>query len=73
MNSRFRQIIQIRKSGKTVIQDRTIYEDAYIFAPNLHSMNLMSTRDFERHLAADHALRGFALVTAANPKAWNTK
>lgn len=33
----------------------------------------MSTRDFQRHLAADHALRGFALVTAANPKAWNAK
>src|SRR6056297_1971227 len=38
-----------RKSGKTVIQDRTIYEDAYIFAPNLHSMGLMSTRDFENY------------------------
>jgi len=34
-----------QKSGKTVIQDRTIYEDAFIFAPNLHGMNLMSTRD----------------------------
>jgi deoxyadenosine/deoxycytidine kinase len=51
LNSRFRQIIQIRKSGKTVIQDRTIYEDAYIFAPNLHSMNLMSTRDYENYSA----------------------
>jgi len=51
LNSRFRQIIQIRKSGKTVIQDRTIYEDAYIFAPNLHSMNLMSTRDFDNYLS----------------------
>ncbi len=51
LNSRFRQIIQIRKSGKNVIQDRTIYEDAYIFAPNLHSMNLMSSRDFENYSA----------------------
>lgn len=51
LNSRFKQIIQIRKSGKTVIQDRTIYEDAYIFAPNLHSMNLMSTRDFDNYLS----------------------
>jgi deoxyadenosine/deoxycytidine kinase len=49
LNSRFRRILQIRKSGKTVIQDRTIYEDAYIFAPNLHSMNLMSTRDFDNY------------------------
>jgi deoxyadenosine/deoxycytidine kinase len=51
LNTRFRQIIQIRKTGKKVIQDRTIYEDAYIFAPNLHSMNLMSTRDFECYLS----------------------
>ncbi len=51
LNSRFRQIIQIRKSGKTVIQDRTIYEDAYIFAPNLHSMGLMVTQDFENYLS----------------------
>jgi len=49
LNSRFNQIIDIRKTGKTVIQDRTIYEDAYIFAPNLHSMGLMSTRDFENY------------------------
>lgn len=51
LNSRFSQIIDIRKSDKTVIQDRTIYEDAYIFAPNLHSMGLMSTRDFENYYA----------------------
>ncbi len=49
LNSRLNQILSIRKSGKTVIQDRTIYEDAYIFAPNLHSMGLMSTRDFENY------------------------
>lgn len=51
LNNRFKQIVNIRKSGKTVIQDRTIYEDAHIFAPNLHSMNLMSTRDFENYLS----------------------
>jgi len=51
LNSRFSQIVQIRQSNKTVIQDRTIYEDAYIFAPNLHSMGLMSTRDFENYFA----------------------
>ena len=49
LNSRLNQILKIRKSGKTVVQDRTIYEDAYIFAPNLHSMGLMSTRDFENY------------------------
>lgn len=49
LNSRFRQIIDIRSSGKTVVQDRTIYEDAYIFAPNLHTMNLMTTRDFQNY------------------------
>jgi deoxyadenosine/deoxycytidine kinase len=49
LNTRFNQILQIKKSGKTVVQDRTIYEDAYIFAPNLHTMGLMSTRDFENY------------------------
>ena len=49
LNSRFKQIIDIRKSDKTIIQDRTIYEDAEIFAPNLHSMGLMSTRDFNNY------------------------
>lgn len=51
LNSRFAQIQELRKSGKKIIQDRTIYEDAYIFAPNLHSMGLMTTRDFENYLA----------------------
>jgi deoxyadenosine/deoxycytidine kinase len=51
LNSRFSQILEIRNSGKTVIQDRTIYEDAYIFAPNLHSMGLMSTRDFDNYFS----------------------
>ncbi len=49
LNSRFNQILEIRKSGTTVIQDRTIYEDAEIFAPNLHAMGLMSTRDFNNY------------------------
>ncbi len=49
LNSRFRQVVDIRNSGKTVVQERTIYEDAFIFAPNLHSMNLMSTRDFDNY------------------------
>lgn len=49
LNSRFNQILSFRRSGKTLVQDRTIYEDAYIFAPNLHAMGLMSTRDFENY------------------------
>ncbi len=51
LNSRFDQIEELRESGKDVIQDRTIYEDAYIFAPNLHSMGLMTSRDFENYFA----------------------
>lgn len=49
LNSRFSQILDIQKSGLTVIQDRTIYEDAFIFAPNLHDMGLMSKRDFDNY------------------------
>ncbi|MCL4115138.1 UNVERIFIED_CONTAM: hypothetical protein GTU68_033159 [Idotea baltica] len=49
LNSRYRQILQIRESGKSVIQDRTIYEDAHIFAPNLHAMGLMTNRDFQNY------------------------
>lgn len=51
LNSRFRQVNTFRESGKNVIQDRTIYEDAYIFAPNLHEMGLMTTRDFENYIS----------------------
>ena len=51
LNSRFNQILEIRKSDKTIIQDRTISEDAYIFAPNLHSMGLMSSRDFDNYFS----------------------
>ncbi|MGQ7868121.1 deoxynucleoside kinase [Sunxiuqinia sp. sy24] len=49
LNSRFSQVMNIQKSGETVVQDRTIYEDAEIFAPNLHAMGLMSTRDFNNY------------------------
>ncbi|MGY0393433.1 deoxynucleoside kinase [Bizionia sp. KMM 8389] len=49
LNSRFRQVNQIRESGRDIIQDRTIYEDAHIFAPNLHAMGLMTNRDFENY------------------------
>lgn len=59
LNSRFRQIVEIRKSGKTIIQDRTIYEDAHIFAPNLHGMNLMSTRDFDNYRSLFELMSSF--------------
>ena len=49
LNSRFRQTLDIHNSKNTVIQDRTIYEDAHIFAPNLHTMGLMTHRDFENY------------------------
>ena len=51
LNSRFAQVQEIRNSGKDVVQDRTIYEDAHIFAPNLHAMGLMTTRDFENYFS----------------------
>jgi deoxyadenosine/deoxycytidine kinase len=49
LNSRFRQILEIKESGKNIIQDRTIYEDARIFAPNLHAMGLMPNRDYNNY------------------------
>lgn len=49
LNSRYEQILKIRQGERPTIQDRTIYEDAHIFAPNLHDMNLMSSRDFKNY------------------------
>ena len=49
LNKRFKDVVDISKSDQVIIQDRTIYEDARIFAPNLHDMGLMSTRDFENY------------------------
>lgn len=49
LQSRLRKLIEIRREQRSVIQDRTIYEDAQIFAPNLHSMGLMDSRDFETY------------------------
>ena len=51
LHSRMQKIMNIHNSGKGVVQDRTIYEDAYIFAPNLQGMNLMATRDFETYFS----------------------
>jgi deoxyadenosine/deoxycytidine kinase len=59
LNSRFRQVNQIQQSGKNIIQDRTIYEDAYIFAPNLHAMGLMTNRDFENYSSLFELMESF--------------
>ncbi len=50
LKSRFQQLIDIHRKQETIIQDRTIYEDACIFAPNLHEMGLMPSRDFANYL-----------------------
>ena len=49
LNKRFKDVVDISKTDEIIIQDRTIYEDARIFAPNLHAMGLMSSRDFENY------------------------
>ena len=49
LNKRFKDVVEISKTDDVIIQDRTIYEDARIFAPNLHDMGLMSSRDFETY------------------------
>ncbi len=49
LNSRFRQVLEIHSSDRPIIQDRTIYEDAFIFAPNLHEMGLMEARDYRNY------------------------
>lgn len=59
LNSRFTQIQDIKQSTQTIIQDRTIYEDAFIFAPNLHAMGLMTTRDFENYFSLFNLLESF--------------
>ena len=59
LKSRFNQVKEIHASEKNVIQDRTIYEDAFIFAPNLHAMGLMSSRDFENYLSLFQLMETF--------------
>lgn len=51
LNSRFKQLVSIDKGKENVIQDRTIYEDAFIFAPNLNAMGLMTQRDYDNYLS----------------------
>lgn len=59
LNSRFRQILDFKKNGKKIIQDRTIYEDAYIFAPNLLAMGLMTNRDFQNYKSLFNLMESF--------------
>tara|TARA_B100000900_G_scaffold405741_1_gene415775 strand:- start:1482 stop:2096 length:615 start_codon:yes stop_codon:yes gene_type:complete len=59
LNSRFGQLKDIQSSGKNIIQDRTIYEDANIFAPNLHAMGLMTSRDFENYATLFNLMASF--------------
>lgn len=49
LNKRFKEIVEISKSEDSIIQDRSIFEDACIFAPNLHEMGMMSDRDFDNY------------------------
>jgi len=56
LHSRYKQIVDIQSGEYTVVQDRTIYEDAFIFAPNLHEMGLMSKRDFDNYRSLFHTM-----------------
>ncbi len=59
LGSRFNQVKEIRESGENIIQDRTIHEDAYIFASNLHDMGLLMTRDYENYLTVFNLMNSF--------------
>lgn len=59
LNSRFSQARQIRESANTIIQDRTIYEDAYIFASNLHKSGYINDRDYQSYLDLFHSMMSF--------------
>lgn len=59
LNSRFKQVNEIRQDGRTTVQDRTIYEDAYIFAANLHAGGYMNERDYQSYLDIFHSMVKF--------------
>lgn len=61
LNSRFRQVSEIRSSEKPTVQDRTIYEDAYIFANNLHRSGYINDRDYQSYLDIFHSMINFVL------------
>ena len=59
LNSRFQQILELQQTNKNIIQDRTIYEDAYIFAENLHDMGLMTSRDYDNYTSIFENITSF--------------
>ena len=59
LGSRFRQVKEIRESGKDIVQDRTIYEDAHIFAENLNDMQLLTDRDFNNYSSVFNLMKSF--------------
>jgi deoxyadenosine/deoxycytidine kinase len=59
LNSRFRQVNEIRNHPGTTVQDRTIYEDAYIFAANLHASGYINDRDYENYLEIFRSMMAF--------------
>ena len=59
LNSRFKQVMEIQNSRDHIIQDRTIYEDAYIFAQNLYEMGLMASRDYQNYLSIFDSIMSF--------------
>ena len=59
LNSRFKQIQEVRQGKEHIIQDRTIYEDAYIFAKNLADSGFLSKRDYENYLKIFHSMMDF--------------
>lgn len=59
LNSRFAQLIELKKKGKPIIQDRTIYEDSNIFAPNLNAMGLLTKRDFDNYILLFDLMESF--------------
>ena len=59
LHKRFKHVIDVRNCYENTVQDRTLYEDAYIFAPNLHAMGLLNTRDYETYLALFELLNSF--------------
>lgn len=59
LHTRFKQLVDIKRSGVDFVQDRTLYEDAYIFAPNLHAMGLLNSRDYDNYLSLFELLSSF--------------
>ncbi len=59
LHKRFKYVIDSRNTYDNIVQDRTLYEDAYIFAPNLHAMGLMNTRDFETYKSLFELMESF--------------